>query len=128
MVLGLRVHEVGTAADVLATALGYKLQGQRVSAGGDAVGARVVGSLKDAVGCALGVVGAERRVPGVASVAVCVAVLVVDPAPVRVYQTASQYVMALLMQCCREDLPMTISPWLVVQLEGELQVCHVILG
>lgn len=63
------LHEVQTGADVLAVlVLLDELQGQGVAAGGDAVGARVVGSLEGAVG-AVGLAGAVAR-PLVAVIAV----------------------------------------------------------
>lgn len=89
LVLGGGLHEVQSAANVLARALGHKLERQSISARGGAVGARVVSSIEHTVcGTAL-VVGAYRRVPRVARVAVGVAVLVVDPSPVGIWNLVS---------------------------------------
>ena len=64
--------------------LGHELEGQGVPAGRGTIGAGVVGTIHRAVGRAALVVLADGRVPRVAVVAVGVAVLVMDPAPVGV--------------------------------------------
>lgn len=79
------VHEVETATNVGAVlALGDESEAQSVAAGGDTVGARVVGTVQAAVsGACLGV-GAEGGIPLVASVAVGRAIDRVCPAPVGI--------------------------------------------
>lgn len=69
VVLGGGVHEVETTANVLARALRNELQREGVSAGLNTVGARVISSIQDTVGGASLVIGAERSVPSVSSVA-----------------------------------------------------------
>lgn len=70
LVLGRRLHEVCAGADVVAGAAGSdELERQSIATRGDAISARVVGAVDDAVGRACLVVGAESRIPGVAGVA-----------------------------------------------------------
>lgn len=69
VVLGGRVHQVETAANVLARTLRDKLQRKRVPAGLNAISTGVVGSVQDTVAGASLVVRAKRSVPGVTSVA-----------------------------------------------------------
>lgn len=69
VVFGGGVHQVETTANVLARTLRNKLQGKRVSAGGNAVSTGIISSIQHTVGGAGLVVWAERGVPGVASVA-----------------------------------------------------------
>lgn len=69
LVLRSRLHQVGTASDVLALALRDKLQRQCVSRRSNTVCGRVVSAVDNAVrGTAL-IVRADRGVPGVSSVA-----------------------------------------------------------
>lgn len=84
MVLGSGVHQVGTTTNVLAVTLGDKLKRQLVATGGDTICARVVRALQNAVGRASLVIGTEGGIPLVSGIAICVAVLVVNPAPVGV--------------------------------------------
>lgn len=77
----LAVHEVHARADVGA---GDELERERSARGGDTVGALVVRTIEGAVCRASLAVGAERRVPLVAGVAVGVARGAVQPAPVGV--------------------------------------------
>ena len=84
-VLRLAVHQVDTRADVgRAAGVGDEVKLERRSASRDTVCALVVSTVESAVSSASHVIGAERRVPGVAGVAVGVAANIVDPAPVRV--------------------------------------------
>lgn len=69
VVLGGRVHEVKTTANVLPRALRDELQRERVSAGLNTIGTRVVSSIQNTVGGASLVIGAERSVPSVSGVA-----------------------------------------------------------
>lgn len=75
------VHEVDTGSNVRAS---DELEVDRVAAGGDTVGTRVVSTVKGAVGCASGTVWAVLSVPCLAGVAVGVATSIVDPTPVAV--------------------------------------------
>lgn len=77
-------HEVNSAADVGSSALGDELESQSVAGSGDTVSLGVFGTLKSAVAGAGGWVWAKSTVPGVASVAVGVARLVVKPSPVGI--------------------------------------------
>ena len=84
-VLGIRLHEVNTGADILSELVfGDEAERERVAGGGDTVGGGIVDTFDLAVLCAGGVVRAELLVPFVAGVAVSVATLAVRPAPVRV--------------------------------------------
>lgn len=85
-VLGVRSHQVGTRTDVAAVGvLGDKVELQGTGArGGDAVGATVVCTIDRAVCGAGRAIWAERCVPGVARVAVCVSAGGVRPAPVGI--------------------------------------------
>lgn len=66
-------QEVETRTDVLVGSGGDELESESVAAGGDTVSARVVGTVKSAVGgTGLGV-GAKSRVPSVTGVTVGVA-------------------------------------------------------
>jgi len=67
VVLVLLVHKVDTGANIAA---GLELKAQRVARCLDAVGTRVVGTVKGAVRRTSGTVRAQSLVPGVASVAV----------------------------------------------------------
>lgn len=69
VVLGGRVHKVETTANVLARALRNELQRERVSAGLNTISTGVISSIQDTVGGASLVIGAERSVPSVSSVA-----------------------------------------------------------
>ncbi len=85
LVLGLGLHEVGTRADVgRVGALGDELEVQGIAAGGDAIGAGVIGAVDAALGGAAGGVVAVRGVPLVAVIAVGAAAQLVKPAPVGV--------------------------------------------
>lgn len=77
-------HEVDARTDVLLGALGDEFEGEGITAGGDTVSARVVGTIESAVGSASLAIGAKTSVPSVASVAVGKAAGGVEPAPVRV--------------------------------------------
>jgi hypothetical protein len=78
------LHEVDTGADVGALALGDELQGESVAAGGDTIGRLVVTAFQGTLRSAGRSVGADSGVPGVATVAVGVAVSDVNPSPVGV--------------------------------------------
>jgi len=79
------LHEVDTAANTLAVGvLGDELQAKSIAAGGDTVGAGVLGTV-DATGAGTGLaVGADLVVPFVAGVAVGVTGGGVSPSPVGV--------------------------------------------
>lgn len=79
------VHEVDTATNAGAVlTLIDELQRQRITAGGDTVGGLILCAIKAAVFSAGLAIRAERRVPGVAVVAVVRAFDGVRPAPVSV--------------------------------------------
>ena len=85
LVLGGGLHEVGTRTNVgRVGALGDELEVQGVAAGGDTVGAAVVGAVNAALRGASGARSAERGVPLVSRVAVGRAAHGVSPAPVGV--------------------------------------------
>ena len=77
-------HEVDAGTDVLLGRRGNELESKRVPAGGDTVGALVVGAVESAVGRTGGTVGAESGVPGVSGVAVGGSGGGMEPAPVGV--------------------------------------------
>jgi len=81
LILGVVLHKVDSRADVGA---GHELEGEGTTAGGDTVGTRVVGALESAVGRTGDVVGTERAIPSLSSVAVGEATGIVDPTPVGV--------------------------------------------
>jgi len=79
------VHEIDTGTDVLGVgAVGNELQSEGVSGGGNTIGAAVVCAVKSTVGSACLTVGAERRVPFVAGVAVGEVLCGVEPTPVGI--------------------------------------------
>lgn len=87
LVLGIALHEIDTATNVLAVGVGGdELEVQLAAAGGDAVGARVVGAVDAALGGAVGALAGSTVgvVPGVARVAVGRALDCVSPSPVGV--------------------------------------------
>ena len=63
-------HQVDTRTDVGVGTGGHEFQGERVTAGGDAVGAAIVGAIEGTVLGACRAVWTERGVECVASVAV----------------------------------------------------------
>lgn len=78
------VHQIDTGADVLAGALGDELMSERVAAGGDTVGAAVVGAID---GTVLGTESGGRTelgVPGTSGVAVVETGGGVQPAPIGI--------------------------------------------
>lgn len=77
-------HEVDSASNVGASALGDELEGQGVVGSGDSVCGGIVGTLNGAVGCAGDWVWAELLVPGVSGIAVGVARGAVQPSPVGI--------------------------------------------
>lgn len=85
LVLALRLHEVQPGTDVLGVwSLCDELQVQRVTARGDAIGARIVRAVNAALSSAICVSAAVGSVPLVAIVAVGGAVELVKPPPVGV--------------------------------------------
>lgn len=122
LVLGSGLHEVESAANVLGRALGDELERQSIAASCGTVSRGVVGSIENTVrGTAL-VIRANRRVPGVARVAVRVAVFVVNPPPVGICNDCEDLLSNTLVLPAIQDLPITTSPLLVVQLDGEVHV------
>ena len=84
-VLGLTRHQVDARADILAVGIGGdELESERVAAGGDTIGPGVVSTIDSAVGSTCLAIGTGSGVPSVTCVAVGVAALGVDPAPVGV--------------------------------------------
>ena len=86
LVGGLVRHQVDTRADIAAR---DKLERERVTAGCDTVGARVVCAVEGTVLRTSGGVGADARVPRIAGVAVGVAASGVQPTPVGVENDGS---------------------------------------
>lgn len=78
------VHEVDTRTNVLAGALSDKLVCEGITAGGDAVGAAVVGTIDSAASCTSHGVGTERGIPRASGVAIGKAGGGVQPAPVGI--------------------------------------------
>ena len=86
LVVGSVLHQVDTGADVGA---GDELEGERIAASGDTVGASVVSTVNSAVLSASGGIRADAGIPSVAGVAVGVARGGVEPAPVSVEHDSS---------------------------------------
>lgn len=85
LVLGVRLHEVGTGANVgRVLALGDELEVQGIAAGLDAIGRRVLSAINAALGSASLAISADGAIPSVALVAVGSARELVSPAPVGV--------------------------------------------
>jgi hypothetical protein len=85
LILGIRLHQVETGSNVCGVlALGNELEGEGVSAGLDTISARVVGTVKSALGCASCVVGASGGIPFVPIIAVSSTAGLVKPSPVGI--------------------------------------------
>jgi hypothetical protein len=83
-VFGVGLHEIDSTTNVSPRALGEELDGQGVTARGNAVGLLVVGTLESALLGTGSTVRADGGVPGVPGVAVGEAVRDVQPTPVGV--------------------------------------------
>ena len=84
-VLGLTGHQVDARADILAIGVGSdELEGEGVAAGGDTIGPGVISTVNSAVRGTGLAIGTGSGVPSVTCVAIGVAALGVDPAPVGV--------------------------------------------
>jgi len=81
---GIGLHQVDTRSNVGARRLGNELESEGITAGGDTVDTRVIGTFKSAVGGAGDIVRAKSFVPGVTSIAVGKAGSAVKPSPVGV--------------------------------------------
>ena len=118
------VHEVDSGSNIAA---GLELQAQGVAGCFDAVGTRVVGTVESAVLGTCGSVGAKGLVPGVAGVAVGVAVcfLVVKPG---IDQQQLELPVSRTYQ--RQLASIVISPFTLEQLVPPFPVhfCQVSLG
>lgn len=79
LVMGIVGHEIDTRADVGAS---YELEPERAAGGSDTISTGVVSAVKRTVGSAGFGVRAERSIPLVTSVTVCVAAGGVEPTPV----------------------------------------------
>ncbi len=83
-------HEVNTGPDVgRVWAVGDEFHGEGIAGGRDTVGAAIITAVESAVLGACGRVGAEGRVPGVASIAVGGSRGGMEPAPVGVKNDGS---------------------------------------
>lgn len=79
------VHQVDTRTDVLgASGCSDELVGDRITAGSDTIGTRVVGTIDSAVLSASNTIRAEGSIPRVTGVAVGVAGCGVEPTPVGI--------------------------------------------
>ncbi len=85
LVFGVAVHQVDTGTDVLvASAAGDEFESEGVATDRDTVCPWVVGAVKSAIGSARLSVRADGAVPSISGVAIRVAVLGVNPAPVGI--------------------------------------------
>jgi hypothetical protein len=64
--------------------LGNKLERESVARSGSTIGSGVVGAVNDTVASASGVAAAEGAIPGVARVAIGIAILVMNPTPIGI--------------------------------------------
>ena len=80
--MGVIGREIDPRANIFLLREGDKFEGKGVAAGGDTVGASVVGTINGTVGSASHAIGTECVIPEVTSIAVGEPTDVVSPTPV----------------------------------------------